>query len=544
MRTRPGRVQAPDWLTVLRSSPISSTRRLTRPWPSAKATDAPTGAATDVALVWQGLGAGSSAGEPLRLSSTLGRGACVVAECQLPEEPGHHEESGSDDDSEQGGGAAKLAGQGLRRDGYREGHWHGEGEERPQPGREDGHGPAPCVAEQRLKDHQHVLQLDEPECAGRQQQQEAVDDHQSGQEHHQEQGDIERTERDPEPSHPVRDHADPDHHVGGGLWGNRLHAGQQLGIGRLGQQEVEGAQSDALHQRLHRGPHHDADQPGDEEVDADQHQQVVRPPAAQVGGSGEDHRQRQHLGDQADQRVQQRDEEVGTVLHQVEHAQRQKRSQHPQSVSHAPTAEYRRVARRHSSANPPSARTIQPSWAAYPSQMADPVRRPRNTSTGKARLHGNGVQTATVCIHPGSTASGAKIPPKKVVSAKNSELIAVTLVSQKADRARHHSTAKRSTIASTSAGRNGSTVPSSTPDRSASKATPISTAAGSTPSKPSALYARFSQTSPWIGWIGRIRSGENAPVRIRHSNSHMCQMKVMWSTTIMTRKYATNWFAV
>jgi hypothetical protein len=176
--------------------------------------------------------------------------------------------------------------------------------------------------------------------------------------------------------------------------------------------------------------------------------------------------------------------------------------------------------------------------------MAVPVRRPRNTSTGKARLHGNGVQTATVCIQPGSTASGAKIPPKKVVSAKNSELIAVTLVSQKADRARHHSTAKRSTMASTSAGRNGSTVPSLTPDRSASKATPISTAAGSTPSKPSTLYARFSQTSPWMGWIGRIRSGENAPVRIRHSNSHMCQMKVRWSTTIMTRKYATNWFAV
>ena len=44
--------------------------------------------------------------------------------------------------------------------------------------------------------------------------------------------------------------------------------------------------------------------------------------------------------------------------------------------------------------------------------------------------------------------------------------------------------------------------------------------------------------------MGRIRSGENAPVRIRHSNSHMTQTKVRWSTTIITRKYATNWFAV
>ena len=46
--------------------------------------------------------------------------------------------------------------------------------------------------------------------------------------------------------------------------------------------------------------------------------------------------------------------------------------------------------------------------------------------------------------------------------------------------------------------------------------------------------------SLWMGCTGRSRSGENAPVRIRHSNSHMCQMKVRWSTTIMTRKYATN----
>ena len=36
MRTRRGRVQAPGWLTVLRSLPISSTRRPTRPWPSAR----------------------------------------------------------------------------------------------------------------------------------------------------------------------------------------------------------------------------------------------------------------------------------------------------------------------------------------------------------------------------------------------------------------------------------------------------------------------------------------------------------------------------
>jgi hypothetical protein len=38
-------------LTVLRSLPISSTRRPTRLWPSAKATDAPTRAATDEVLV-------------------------------------------------------------------------------------------------------------------------------------------------------------------------------------------------------------------------------------------------------------------------------------------------------------------------------------------------------------------------------------------------------------------------------------------------------------------------------------------------------------
>ena len=163
---------------------------------------------------------------------------------------------------------------------------------------------------------------------------------------------------------------------------DHLGAGQQLRVGRLDQQEVEGAQPDALHQRLHRGPHHDADQPGEEEVDADQHQQVVRAPAAQVGGGGEDHRERQHLGDQADHRVQQRDGEVGAVLQQVEHAERQVRPQHPHTMQLrggsgcprgqpcSPTAEYRRVARRHSRARPPRARTIQPSWAAYPIQMS------------------------------------------------------------------------------------------------------------------------------------------------------------------------------
>jgi len=53
MRTRPGRGRAPAWLTVLRSLPISSTRRPTRPWPSAKTTGAPTGPPPGDVPVWQ-----------------------------------------------------------------------------------------------------------------------------------------------------------------------------------------------------------------------------------------------------------------------------------------------------------------------------------------------------------------------------------------------------------------------------------------------------------------------------------------------------------
>ena len=92
-----------------------------------------------------------------------------------------------------------------------------------------------------------------------------------------------------------------------------------------------------------------------------------------------------------------RDGEVGAVLQQVEDAERQVRAQHSQSVPHAPTAEYRRVARRHSRASRRAASAIQPSWAAYPIQMSPPVRRPRSDldregqAPGERRPHRDGL---------------------------------------------------------------------------------------------------------------------------------------------------------
>src|SRR3954447_145895 len=109
------------------------------------------------------------------------------------------------------------------------------------------------------------------------------------------------------------------------------------------------------------------------------------------------------------------------------------------------------------------------------------------TSTGKARVHGNGVQAATVCIQPGSTASGANCPPKKVNREKKTAFIADTLVSQKADRATHHSTTNRSAVASSSAGTKATTARAEVSDRSASKARPSATAAGRMPTSPTSL---------------------------------------------------------
>ena len=99
-------------------------------------------------------------------------------------------------------------------------------------------------------------------------------------------------------------------------------------------------------------------------------------------------------------------------------------------------------------------------------------------------LHGEGQGPGE---GPGSTSSGANCPPRKVNSEKKTVLSAETLVSQKAERATHHSTTNRSTMARTSAGRKARTAAGLVPLRSASKTTARTTAAGSTPTRPTSL---------------------------------------------------------
>ena len=104
--------------------------------------------------------------------------------------------------------------------------------------------------------------------------------------------------------------------------------------------------------------------------------------------------------------------------------------------------------------------------------------------------------------------------------------MALTRVIQKAAEAIVHSIAKRSAMANASAG------------TKASIAQPVIVKLGRkmsaehdrrpAPPRPevSSLKVRFLAMSAWIGWTGRSSSGERVPCRIRHSNSHMIQVKV------------------
>ncbi len=94
----------------------------------------------------------------------------------------------------------------------------------------------------------------------------------------------------------------------------------------------------------------------------------------------------------------------------------------------------------------------------------------------------------------------------------------------------------RSAIASSSAGTKAAALPNDVSPKSALKTTARMIAAGTMPIRPIALNDRFSTTSLWTGWIGRISIGEKNPVWIRQPNSHMCQTKVRWLTTISTTK--------
>ncbi len=162
---------------------------------------------------------------------------------------------------------------------------------------------------------------------------------------------------------------------------------------------------------------------------------------------------------------------------------------HPEAVSHAPTAEYRRVARRHSSASPAKAPArSSPAGRRTPSRSPPRSRRPSSTSTGKARLQENGVHTATVCIQPGSTASGANIAAEEGGQGEEQGVDRGHLGQPERGQgqapldheAQHHGQHQGGQEGQHRAARR-------CPDRSASKTRPSSTAAGSTPTSPTVL---------------------------------------------------------
>ena len=78
--------------------------------------------------------------------------------------------------------------------------------------------------------------------------------------------------------------------------------------------------------------------PPDQEVDAHQRQHLVRPPAAQGVGVGEDDRQPGQRRAQLQERLEELDEEVDAVGQLAHHADAEEGPQQPQ-VPHAPTAE-------------------------------------------------------------------------------------------------------------------------------------------------------------------------------------------------------------
>ena len=177
---------------------------------------------------------------------------------------------------------------------------------------------------------------------------------------------------------------------------------------------------------------------------------------------------------------------------------------------------------------------IQISWAAYPVRSSVPGRRPSSTSTGKASVHGNGVQAATVCIQLGSTSSGANWPARKVNRREEGRVQGRDL-GQPEGRQRQAPLDEEAQHGREQEGgeERRARRPPSCPDRSAPKTTASTTATGRTPDQADQLEGRRSRRRRGgSGAPGAAAAARRRPVRIRNSNSHMCQLKVRWPTTI------------
>ncbi len=195
-----------------------------------------------------------------------------MPEAELPEPTSRGREEEGKDGCPQPGLRAEPSGQCLAGDRHREGHGNQEGQAAAQPTGIDSHR-IPARRVHPLEEVGHFIHPHHPEGGGGQDEPEAVDHHPT----HQEQPDkgqrLAGAEPALQPRKGNRQHNQPADHVDRLPDRYRPNADQQLRILRLGQDKIQGAALNVLHQLFHIGLDDGADQPAHHRIDAHHRQQ-------------------------------------------------------------------------------------------------------------------------------------------------------------------------------------------------------------------------------------------------------------------------------
>src|SRR5579875_2033822 len=268
----------------------------------------------------------------------LGRGAGVVPETEPPEPPRNDEQGEGEADCPSQARRARAADQRLGGYGDRKRHRHDKGQGDLQPARVDRDRPAPGLVHH-VEDDQNVGHPDNPERERGQDEQKAVDDRRAGRQDDPKGNRRGRPDRIAEPDQGDPEHAAPQEDIGEAPQLDFLQADQELGIRRSDQGVVQRAEADILHQPLKARPHDNVQEAGYDEVDPDQREELARPPAGQARGVGEDDREADQGGGQAEGRLEELDDEVAAVGELVEDADTQVGEDDPHNAhrsSHPP----------------------------------------------------------------------------------------------------------------------------------------------------------------------------------------------------------------